>query len=118
MKGVADDVAILDVGVEGGQRFAVDGDIASLYGIFLSASVRSLPDILLRCATYVVLFRSVSELVSKDVQDASSSPSLFDVGVVCKVVWVNTTKAVLEQVWPGPAVAAGWSNNVWWSRHG
>lgn len=38
-------------------------------------------------ATYIVFWTSISKLCGEDVEDFSSSPSLFAICVVCEVIW-------------------------------
>lgn len=55
--------------------------------------------------SYVVLERSVSKLALKYVDEFPVAPPFFAEGIVCIMVWSNTSEPVLEKVGLQPWIA-------------
>ena len=63
-------------------------------------------------STYIVSLRSVAEFRSENLEQLSSSPTLFAVSVVGEVVGVHLTETIFQMIRPGPRIA-GSGDNLW-----
>lgn len=112
---VGDNIAVLDDIVDRSNGLSIDDNGASLYSIFLVLSARTSSS--QRCgAAYVVLKRPVPKLAGKDFQQLSASPPFLAIGIVGKVVGVNSPESAFEVIGARPGVGGSGDDSRWRSK--
>ena len=103
------DVAILHNGPDGGCFLPIDDNISTLYGIFLESISRK--SYYGEGVSHIVLNWPVPKLRRKYIQELSTSPTFFAIGVIGIMIRKNPSQAIFEVVRTRPRVTRRGQNS-------